>query len=239
MDTASGSIVTVPDGADGQNVRELIVNITPVQSGSGDPSPDNIRPISGWTGLTLSHSGADTSDPTTFSISWQTEAGTVYGGTLDIKTGLLTVTHTSLIDLGIFIWNKNANGQYYSSIVNTQGESDINGRFILCSAFKGGNAYDKTVNKSICYYGSRLWVYDSDLAYSGSEFKADMTGVKVTYKLATPITYQLMPTQINTLLGVNNIWADTGDIQSLKYPCDTKGYIDKKVAELQALVLDT
>ena len=29
-------------------LKEFIVDITPVQSGSGDPSPDNVRPISGW-----------------------------------------------------------------------------------------------------------------------------------------------------------------------------------------------
>jgi hypothetical protein len=31
-------------------IKELKVAIEPVQSGSGDPSPDNVRPITGWTG---------------------------------------------------------------------------------------------------------------------------------------------------------------------------------------------
>ena len=44
-DTASGSIASFPDGAENVPVKELTVEIVPVQSGSGDPSPDNIRPI--------------------------------------------------------------------------------------------------------------------------------------------------------------------------------------------------
>lgn len=50
----------------------------------------NICPISGWDGMTVYHSGADTSDPTTYPITWQS-AGTVYGGTLDVLTGKLRV----------------------------------------------------------------------------------------------------------------------------------------------------
>lgn len=47
-DTTSGSIASFADGADDVPVKSLVVNIAPVQSGSGDPSPDNVRPISGW-----------------------------------------------------------------------------------------------------------------------------------------------------------------------------------------------
>ena len=46
------------------------------------------------------------------------------------------------------------------------------------------------------------------------------------YELATPVTYQLTPTQVATLLGDNNIWADTGDV-SVTYRADTALYIQK------------
>lgn len=52
-DTASGSIASFPDGAEGVPVKELAADIEPIQSGSGDPSPDNIRPISGYTGAEI------------------------------------------------------------------------------------------------------------------------------------------------------------------------------------------
>lgn len=58
------------------------------------------------------------------------------------------------------------------------------------------------------------------------------------YKLDTPVTYQLTNQQVLSLLkGQNNVWADTGNV-SLEYPADTKLYIDARVAELQALILE-
>ena len=57
---------------------------------------ENICPITGWTGATISQSGEDTSNPTTRNISWQSEAGIIYGGTLDVISGVLTVTDQNI-----------------------------------------------------------------------------------------------------------------------------------------------
>ena len=89
-DTATGSPANFPDGADGVPVEDLKVTIGLAQSGSGTPSPENVRPITPWTGLTLSHSGADTSDPEELAVSWEDAAGHVWAGTLDVTTGVLT-----------------------------------------------------------------------------------------------------------------------------------------------------
>ena len=56
-DTANGSIASFSDGANDIPVKNLAINIEPVQSGTGDPSPDNVRPISGWTGMKVTHTG--------------------------------------------------------------------------------------------------------------------------------------------------------------------------------------
>lgn len=48
-DTASGDIASIPDGQSVVPVKSLKVTLEPIQSGSGDPSPSNIRPISGHT----------------------------------------------------------------------------------------------------------------------------------------------------------------------------------------------
>lgn len=34
-------------------IKSCVVHFTPVQAGSGDPSPDNVRMISGWTGINI------------------------------------------------------------------------------------------------------------------------------------------------------------------------------------------
>lgn len=37
---------------------KVTCEFTPVQEGTGDPSPDNVRPISGWTEVNIEHTGA-------------------------------------------------------------------------------------------------------------------------------------------------------------------------------------
>lgn len=56
------TIASFDDGADGIPVQKLVANIEPVQAGSGDPSPDNVRPISGWTGAEISGTGINVWD---------------------------------------------------------------------------------------------------------------------------------------------------------------------------------
>lgn len=65
-------------------VERLAVMITPTQSGSGTQTPSNIRTIGGRSTVSVS-------------IGNQTETvslgGTYYGGTVDLVSGVLTVTH--------------------------------------------------------------------------------------------------------------------------------------------------
>lgn len=56
----------------------------------------NICPISGWTEVNVNHSDADMTNPTTITIDL---GQTVYGGKLDVLTGVLTVDR-AMVDLG-------------------------------------------------------------------------------------------------------------------------------------------
>jgi hypothetical protein len=58
--------------------------------------------------------------------------------------------------------------------------------------------------------------------------------VQLVYPLATPLTVQLTPSQISTLLGENHIWADTGDV-AVTYRADTKLFIQEQIAESETL----
>lgn len=71
-----------------------------------------------------------------------------------------------------------------------------------------------------------VWISDRD-AYSMGTIPT--TGAQVVYELATPITYHLTPIEIHTLLGQNNIWANTGNI-AVTYKADIQRYINKKLA---------
>ena len=57
----SGGFVNIPDG-DGSDFRKLSVIIPLTQSGSGTPSLDNIRPVSGWTGGRVTRAGKNLFD---------------------------------------------------------------------------------------------------------------------------------------------------------------------------------
>lgn len=76
------------------------------------------------------------------------------------------------------------------------------------------------------YNGETLpstWISSMDVYSSGATPTA---GAQVVYKLATPITYQLTPQEVDTLLGTNNVWCDTGDTE-VTYRADTKLYIQQ------------
>lgn len=60
--SASGAVVSFSDGAD-LPLKSLLVNIEPVQSGTGDPSPVNFRPISGWNGVKVTRCGKNLCPP--------------------------------------------------------------------------------------------------------------------------------------------------------------------------------
>ena len=98
--TAYGHIVSISDAL-AAPLRSLLVNIDPVQKGTGDPSPDNVRPISGWTEANVWVK--PTYDPTANPTAALQLGQTVYGGTIDVTKGVLTVD-MAIVDLGTANW---------------------------------------------------------------------------------------------------------------------------------------
>ena len=395
-ETASGAVASFSDGADDIPMQSVVAEITPVQSGSGDPSPDNIRPISGRTGLTLTRAGKnllentatnatrygvtltvadngtitangtatsgfdfviwdsgdvtkgfkgefvlngclggtastyrlvarvrntdlntnryvvaangdatvvtsenevinrvvlsvnngselsnvkvspmlrpatitdDTYEPytgTTIPITWESIAGTVYGGTLDVVSGVLTVTHKGItLDGDTNKFTNKGSASAYDEFYFTASDGYTFGKVgayvfgaelansgYLCSAFALAPSASAVGDYAIAYIGSagtlqpriRFTLDRSlDTIAKANEYIAQLyaanTPVQIVYKLATPQTYQLTPTEVRTILGGNNIYTDAGEV-SVEYVADTKLYIDNKIAELQALVLE-
>lgn len=52
-----GPLVHIEDGGYNQPIQGMKIAINPVQSGEGDPSPDNVRPISGWAAAKITRTG--------------------------------------------------------------------------------------------------------------------------------------------------------------------------------------
>ena len=55
--TVTGATPLLMPGAVAKPLRAATFQISPVQSGSGDPSPSNVRPITGWTGANVTVTG--------------------------------------------------------------------------------------------------------------------------------------------------------------------------------------
>lgn len=350
----SGSIASFTDGADDVPLKDLVVNISPVQSGTGDPSPTNIRPITGFdaanvfvdgvnilryrsdipssttlSGITytVNADGSVTMNGTStstngFALTRATEpcpfkpgltyrfrmfggydgtngygnlqlyidgismftssdrtftmpdhfdaaylrirlgggntidnatvypmvtlesqwggiyeqycgtkypvsfgsAGTVYGGTLDVTTGMLTMTWAS-VNLGGFGYG-GGNGSYFYTSISNKAYGAEN---IMCSIYKTVNTPAVEMpNYSIKGGGGNNSIFIMDNRYTTTaELRTALDGINAVYELAQPISVQLDPVTITSLIGNNNIWSDTGSVSSCEYRADTKLYLEK------------
>lgn len=163
-----------------------------------------------------------TAEKTTIPITFPTPPGTVYGGTLDVTTGELTVTMAS-VDMGTLTWERNTSGTYpyfYSPYFNAAARPA--GISVLCSAYKAVANQNGTTFRAgdndccICIdrQSARPTIIVQDSSYSDpAVYKTAVSGVQLGYELAAPVTYQLTPQEVQLLAGENNLWADTGNIE--------------------------
>ena len=160
--------------------------------------------------------------------------GTRYGGTLDVTTGVLTVDRALITLDGSTDENWMASGSkfYSTAMLDTETNAQAVSNQYKYSGIAGGGSSTVLIDKSFYLQpaNNRIWVYDtghSDL----TSFKTALGNnpLVVAYEIATPTTVQLSANEVSTLLGQNNIWADTGD-STVEYYADTKLYIEKLTA---------
>lgn len=159
---------------------------------------------------------------------------TVYGGTLDVVSGVLTVDR-AMADMGTLNWASNTlNGviAFYVRLNDAKLPSSNSAKAnILSSAYAtdtANNVYTDTSSGRLALNTSGYIQVRNSNYSDASTFKTAMNGVHLCYELANPQTYQLTPQQIQTLLGQNNVWSDAGEVEVV-YPADTKLYIGKLV----------
>lgn len=344
----TGNIVTFDSDLDNFPLKSLKVSIEPKQAGSGDPSPDNVRPISGWDSVEATLAGDNLVDDTlrnytntvtlpagtwyaqafiyaaseintrldyinengnwasvlsspfetstfttegNYTFGWAYPAGanpktmtlnvtkpttfrfntaslnntrrlslsrvrktsisdfveyqggetkvstlpeTVYGGSLDVVNGVLTVDR-AMVDLGTLSWvYDSAVPRFYSSGIASvaKGAPASNKKAnIICSAYRilaldgsEDSIYGSEGNGGIALSaGGNISVKDTSYT-TATAFKTAMSGVQLVYELAEPRTIQLTPKQVTTLLGTNNVWADSGDV-TVEYWDGPVGYV--------------
>lgn len=189
----------------------------------------NISPISGYSEVNIERDGD------TYTIELD---GTIYGGILDVTNGVLTVDRTIV--------------EYDGSVDESwDGNNDIHGISIpsdcqieqtpISDAFRGVSprAYTQVnvgeialnpsyTNINLRYIEDGLSVWKDYLSNNP---------LQVCYELATPLTIQLTPTQIQMLENTNNISTDGTNMQ-LKYQpkntvlAEAKRYTNQEIAKL-------
>ena len=177
---------------------------------------------------------------------------TVYGGTLDVSTGVMTVTHAlkeiSLTSSTVTRASTSASGKYRFNISVSMSDAKLpSATNQTCGALSNigneiteDNTYLVNAN-GFAMRNANLLIYYSDA--TSTMTVDDFIGavgstMQVVYPLSTPQTITLAPTTISTLLGNNTIYADAGQV-SVAYRADVGLYIDKRIAEVQALVLES
>ena len=353
---ASGGVAVLPDAAGERVLRSVKVNVEPVQSGSGDPSPSNVRPISGWTGVQVTRCGKNlfdqskmkdqaawniipfyappgtqlcmsTNQPasgtsgllmyfslngsqaqeyllydgkpvkftvpnggtvsiiqrnrdgiTSFSDYWYqiesgltateyepyegnvfevefpSEAGTVYGGVLDLTAGTLTVDKWYAVYDGSENWYTNGDPSggviryYLTGQIPAQGANITVDDVESSIAKKAADGQTLAVAGTFAvraFASTAGWVgfaVSQSLYPTATEFKAMLaslaqnnTPAQVVAKTITKTTYQLTPVQIAALAGLNNVWADCGPVE-VEWVRDTGAAIDAANADTRAMI---
>lgn len=342
----SGSIASFTDGADGVPLKDLVVNIQPKQAGSGDPSPTNVRAISGYTSANITRCGKNLIDhvaingtysgityttnadgtitvsgtstaprynilkqemilppgtyvgfsgmnefevyaynidtgsrypavspftltdytrvriyltvyanqtvngtiypmirPVVFDNTYEPyngntynisfgSAGTVYGGTLDVTTGMLTVTYGVLNVTSALYSGASGSASYWCQVLASGAKKIPNSTIGNTKAsYLPTTSQTTMINTEVNAIATNN---NGAVTFKivGMTSKADYDTylaahpLTIVYELQNPISVQLTATEVRTLLGNNNIFADTGSVASCEYRADTKLYIE-------------
>lgn len=195
------------------NLKDCKIYFEPVQEGSGDPSPDNVRPISGWDGVELHINNTSLTLPF---------PKTIYGGYVDLVKGVLVETHhkedipSSSVSL-----NANKTTHLWVQMSLTSYGKPLGS--VMCNRLASLHYGDAGLEWSIsCSSTGNRFIMNVPV----SNDIADINDVKAwiddnpiygIYELATPITHQLTPQVIKTLKGINNIWSDANGNIELRF----------------------
>lgn len=221
-DSAQGTIASFATSLE----KPLVSCECDIVATGGGGTPTTPIPIVGYTGMTITRNDGQNPpvEEDTYSVSWQSECGTVYGGSLNVTTGVLTVDYYA-VDMGLLTY-----GQFDTNRINvTKDNINLvtdknpirnNTAPYKCEVFdcSDSSVFQNTANQ--IRFTTTVASTDAQTTFNGK---------LLIYPLATPQTYQLTPTEIETLIGTNNVFCDTNGNTSVTYLETIKEYIDKRV----------
>lgn len=190
-----------------------------------------------------------------YSITFPSSAGTVYGGNLTIhadRTGDLVVDRTGLIDLSTLNWDtQKSYGDFKLYTVRNEAwtwnkETDAVVANALQYVVYSNGYFNPTAETVLNFADKTITIVDTRRLYAWSakptvaEFKQYLSDIGAVASIRrnknTAIEYQLSVPQVRTLLGLNHIWADTGDIESITYPVDTATELNNQTTTTRGMI---
>lgn len=194
------------------------VEIVPKQDGSGNPTPENIRPISGWDAVQLTQNGS----PITIQLGQ-----TVYGGSINVVTGVCNSAWVIVELTSEFLdtnrWQFITTGIQTSPVIRgpLPSANTVVGP-VFCSHFYAASILPV---ENLQYWTSNTFFGNGRMAIRNDTWtdldsakawldaqKSAGTPVFVCYQIETPTTIQLSPQAILALSGENTFSADTGSV---------------------------
>lgn len=219
------NVVSLPAGTNynlrffGYGASSGTASITNIQLEVGNTATSyapysNICPITGHTSVNVIVSTS--TNPLDGTITNIPLGQTVYGGTLDVVRGVLTVTYGIVTDLSQLTWVSYSSERY---IIRADVPGKANGvHNLISSRYKTSDApshndvgfkFYEIIGIDNETFSNRIYISDPEV-YSDYTL---LTGAQLVFELATPIEVSLTPMQINTIVGSwNYVWCDSGKI---------------------------
>lgn len=229
---ATGNPVVLPEY---KSLVKLKTTFSPKQAGTGDPSPENVRPISGYDSVTVTQS----KDEAQVKQITLTLPETIYGGTVDAVTGDGSKEWEFVEFDGTETWRTWGVDNFTIGLTGFYFYMEIpavknSAEYLSCShlAFNEGSFGGRVVGFQAIITGDSYWIFtvpnqiltntessaaavDSWKSYLAAQSAAG-TPVQVAYKLATPEPFKVTKISIPSL-GSENTFFTNGENLDIIY----------------------
>ena len=220
--TVNGNPIVIDD-AFGE-VKNLDVELLPIQAGTGTPSPQNVRPITGHDSVDVTVTDGDSQSQS----KTVTLPHTVYGAGVGVTSGEGTEKY-GIVDLGTLTYTYYPNYQrfdYDRDIGIKKPSSNSTPANVICTIYSTIDANSITSHDSVVAVNTSGYLRIRDTRYTdATAFKQAMSGVYLCYELADYTDLSTTPTDI-TLYNGDNVISSDGDID-LSYVQDMATVIRK------------
>ena len=205
------------------DIQRCRADLTAYQTGTGTPSPTNIRPVVGYKNFSVFHSGADQTNPDEYSFSWATARS---AGAFNLTTGVLYTLGYVVQYNGNREWQAVGN-KFYCPLSDTNFQATTGSPAQICNMYpfasiisNGSSSVteDKHFylqrNPTLAY--CRIWVYDT--GYTLDQFKALLNQTPLVFTF--PVTSSLAivtNTPIKAKRGENHIWNSNNGSMDVEY----------------------